>query len=50
MDKKTVAQLFLTSVIIVIFLVIFYKYFNQEKSTKKIDSIEKKTWSIGCNK
>ena len=43
MDKKTVAQLFLTSVIIVIFLVIFYKYFNQEKSTKKIDSIEKKT-------
>ena len=43
MDKKTVVQLFLTSVIIVIFLVIFYKYFNQEKSTKKIDSIEKKT-------
>ena len=43
MDKKTVAQLFLTSVIIVIFLVIFYKYFNQEKSTKKIDNIEKET-------
>ena len=43
MDKKTVVQLFLTSVIIVIFLVIFYKYFNQEKSTKKIDNIEKET-------
>ena len=41
MDKKTVIQLFLSSVIIVIFLVIFYKYFNQETSTKKIDNIEK---------
>ena len=43
MDKKTVIQLFLSSVIIVIFLVIFYKYFNQETSTKKIDNIEKET-------
>ena len=41
MDKKTVIQLFLSSVIIFIFLVIFYKYFNQETSTKKIDNIEK---------
>ena len=43
MDKKTVIQLFLSSVIIVIFLVIFYKYFNQETSTKKIDNIKKET-------
>ena len=43
MDKKTVIQLFLSSVIIVIFLVIFYKYFNQETSTKKVDNIEKET-------
>ena len=43
MDKKTVVQLILSSVIIVIFLVIFYKYFNQETSTKKIDNIEKET-------
>ena len=43
MDKKTVIQLFLSSVIILIFLVIFYKYFNQETSTKKIDNIEKET-------
>ena len=43
MDKKTVIQLFLSSVIIVIFLVIFYKYFNQETSTKKIDNLEKET-------
>ena len=43
MDKKTVIQLFLSSVIIVIFLLIFFKYFNQETSTKKIDNIEKET-------
>ena len=43
MDKKTVVQLFLSSVIIVIFLIIFFKYFNQETSTKKIDNIEKET-------
>ena len=43
MDKKTVIQLFLSSVIIVIFLVIFYKYFNQETSNKKADNIEKET-------
>ena len=43
MDKKTVIQLFLSSVIIVIFLIIFFKYFNQETSTKKIDNIEKET-------
>ena len=43
MDKKTLVQLILSSVIIVIFLVIFYKYFDQEISTKKIDNIEKET-------
>tara|TARA_B100001029_G_scaffold1094_1_gene801 strand:- start:47 stop:631 length:585 start_codon:yes stop_codon:yes gene_type:complete len=49
MDKKTVVQLILSSVIIVIFLLIFYKYFDQEISTKKIDNIEKET-STNLNK
>ena len=46
MDKKTVAQLFLSSVIIVIFLTIFLKYFDQEISSKKSDILEKKTPEI----
>ena len=46
MDKKTVAQLFLVSVIIVIFLTIFLKYFDQEISSKKSDILEKKTPEI----
>ena len=46
MDKKTVAQLFLSSIIIVIFLTIFLKYFDQEISSKKSDILEKKTPEI----
>ena len=46
MDKKTVVQLFLFSVVIVIFLIIFFKYFDQEKSSKKTGILEKKTPKI----
>ena len=49
MDKKTVIQLFLSSVIIVIFLVIFFKYFNQETSNKIVNNIEKKETDKNLN-
>ena len=42
MDKKTLTQFFLGSIIVVIFLVIFFKYFNQETSNKIVKNIEKK--------
>ena len=42
MNKKTLTQFFLGSIIILIFLVIFFKYFNQETSNKIVKNIEKK--------
>ena len=43
MNKKTVVQLLLSSIVVAIFLTIFIKYFNQETTSKKVISLEKKT-------
>ena len=49
MDKKTLTQFFLGSIIVVIFLVIFFKYFNQETSNKIVKDIEKKETDKNLN-
>ena len=49
MDKKTITQFFLGSIIVVIFLVIFFKYFNQETSNKIVNNIEKKETDKNLN-
>ena len=46
MNKKTTAQLILSSIVILIFLLIFLKYFNQETSHKKVENVEKKTSKV----
>ena len=49
MDKKTLTQFFLGSIIVVIFLVIFFKYFNQETSNKIVNNIDKKDTDKNLN-
>jgi len=46
MNKKTVVQLLLSSIVVAIFLTIFIKYFNQETTSKKVISLEKKTSQV----
>ena len=42
MNKKTLTQLFLGSVIVLISLVIFFKYFNKDTSNQTVKNIEEK--------
>ena len=43
MNKKTAIQLFLLSIVLVIFLIIFIKYFNEETQNNNLKSSEKET-------
>ncbi len=43
MNKKTAIQLFLLSIVLVIFLIIFIKYFNEEAQNNNLKSSEKET-------
>ena len=43
MNKKTAIQLFLLSIVLVIFLIIFIKYFNEKAQNNNLKSSEKET-------
>ena len=50
MNKKTLVQLLLLSIVLLITLVIFFKYFNKETALQKQENLKKETSKVLNNK